>query len=224
MSRIVGVVPAAGRAERLQPLTGSKETLQVGGRPVFHYIVERLRTAAVDEIRVVTRPEKRDVIEQADLLGLRVVEAVPETLALSILAGVNGLGEDDVVLLGFPDSVWEPIDGFSSLLDGLDEETAVVLGLFCSSEPRRGDVVELGPGGDVAGVHVKSHEPPGDLIWGIAAARAGTLGRLRDRREPGHLFDEFAREGRARSVRFPGEFIDIGTREALERARELLGE
>ncbi|HZB36129.1 MAG TPA: NTP transferase domain-containing protein [Gaiellaceae bacterium] len=58
MTRIVGVVPAAGHATRLQPLEGSKELLEIGGRPVFDYLVERLRAGGAEEIRVVTRPEK----------------------------------------------------------------------------------------------------------------------------------------------------------------------
>ena len=188
---------------------------------MLHYVVERLRAAPADEIRVVTRPEKRDIVEEANALGLSIVAATPETLALSVYAGIDGLADDDVVLLGFPDSVWDPVDGFRQLLTVLEDGTAVVLGLFRSDEPQRGDVVQLR--GDVAGVHVKSPDPPGDLIWGIAAAGAGTLRRLRDYREPGHLFDELARAGLVRSVRFPGEFIDIGTKEALERARALLG-
>lgn len=224
MTRIVGVVPAAGRAKRLQPLAGSKEMLGVGGRPVIDYVVERLRATSADEIRVVTRSEKRDVAEHAELLGLTVVRANPETLAQSVLAGIQGLAEDDAVLLGFPDSLWEPVDGFCRLLEGLDADTAVVLGLFRSGEPKRGDVVELGPGRRVARVHVKPADPLSDLIWGMAAGRAGALTGLRDHDQPGNLFDEVARRGRARAVLFPGEFIDIGIKEALERARQLLGQ
>jgi NDP-sugar pyrophosphorylase family protein len=224
VGRLVGVVPAAGRAERLQPLAGSKETLAVGGRPVLEFIVERLRTAPIDEIRLVTGADKRDVIELAEVLGLTFVEAAPETLSESILAGIDDLAEDDTVLLGLPDSIWQPVDGFVRLLDALDADAAVALGLFRSTEPTRGDVVELGPDDEVLRVHVKPADPPGHLIWGMAAARFAALEALRDHDQPGFLFDQLAREGRVRSVRFPGEFIDIGTKEALERARAFLGE
>jgi hypothetical protein len=44
---IVGVVPAAGYATRLQPLAGSKELLQVRGRPVIDYLLTRLESLAV---------------------------------------------------------------------------------------------------------------------------------------------------------------------------------
>lgn len=195
----------------------------MGGRPVLDYIVERLRVASPEEIRLVTRPEKADVLAQAGALGLSVVEAKPETLSASLLAGLAGLAADDVVLVGLPDSFWEPVDGFAALLEALTPDADVVLGLFRSSEPARGDVVEVAPAGRVLAVHVKSRTPPGNLVWGAFAARASALNGLHDHAEPGRLFDLLARGGRVRAVVFPTEFLDIGTREALARARELLG-
>lgn len=215
------MLPAAGRAERLQPLTGSKELLEVGGRPVLEYAVERMRVAAPDEIRVVTRPDKVDVQDHARALGLAVVEAEPETLSESIAAGTAGLAAEDVVLIGLPDSIWHPVDGFAELLRNLSPAADLVLAVFGSSEPERGDVVDVADG-VVRGVAVKPREPAGDLVWGAVAARARCLAGLRLHREPGHLFDELARNGRALAVRFPGEFIDIGTKEALARARREL--
>lgn len=217
--KVVGVLPAAGRAERLQPLAGSKELLEVGGRPVLDYAVERMRAAAAGEIRVVTRPDKADVCKHAARLGLDVILAEPATLAESIRTGVGGLEPDDVVLIGLPDSVWHPLDGFAQLVHALEPGTDVVLGVFRSSEPERGDVVDIGSDGSVHSVTVKPAGPAGDLVWGAVAARAGALAGLDRHAEPGHFFDELARAGRARAVRFPGEFVDIGTKEALARAR-----
>jgi glucose-1-phosphate thymidylyltransferase len=218
--RVVGVLPAAGHAERLQPLNGSKELLEVAGRPVLEYAVERLRAASPDEIRVVTRPDKDDVRRHAAALGLTVVEAEPATLAQSVAAGVAGLAPDDLVLIGLPDSVWQPVNGFALLLGALMPGVDVVLAVFRSREPERGDVVDVGPDGRARSVAVKPEEPAGNLVWGAVAARAGALAGLGRHREPGHLFDELARSGRALAVRFPGEFIDVGTREALARARK----
>jgi glucose-1-phosphate thymidylyltransferase len=217
--RLVGVLPAAGRAERLQPLDGSKELLEIGGRPVLDYAVERLRAADPDEIRIVVRPEKDDLLERARALELTVVEAEPDTLAESVLAGVAGLARDDTVLVDLPDSIWEPIEGFRLLLGALRPGTDVVLATFSSAEPERGDVVETDADDRVTAVHVKSPEPPGDEVWGAVAARAGALGGLTRHAQPGTLFDHLARDGRVHAVRFPGEFLDIGTKEALARAR-----
>jgi NDP-sugar pyrophosphorylase family protein len=212
------VIPAAGAATRLQPLEGSKELLEVGGRPVFDYLVARMRAAGADEIRVVTRPDKPDVSAHATRLGLSVLEAEPPTAAASVATALYGLDDEDTVLIGFPDSIWEPVDGFARLVR---EPGDLVLGVFSSPEPERSDVVEL-DGAEVRAVHVKVPDPPGNLIWGAATARREALDGLEASAELGHHFDRLARSGRARSVVFPGEFLDIGTWEALARARSLL--
>ena len=220
--RVVGVLPAAGRAARLQPLVGSKELLELAARPVLDFAVERMRAGGAAEIRVVTRPDKGDVRTHAHELGLTVVEAEPQTLAESIAIGAEGLAPDDVVLIDLPDSVWEPVHGLAALVEALEPGTDAVLAVFRSTEPERGDVVEIDRDGEVHGVSVKPPRPAGDLVWGAVAARASALSSLRRHRDPGQLFDELARGGRVRAVRFPGEFIDIGTNEALARARKEL--
>jgi NDP-sugar pyrophosphorylase family protein len=192
--------------------------LPVGGRPVLEYVLERMRLAT-SEIRVVTRPEKADVAEHARSLAAVVVEGRPATVAESIRLGCGGLGRDDVVLLGFPDTIWESEDGFLQLVEALDDTTDVALGCFRSAELERSDVVVAENDGTVRAVQVKPADPAADVIWGCAAAHAAALDALRRHGEPGHLFDELARTGRVRAVRFDGEFVDIGTREALDRLR-----
>jgi dTDP-glucose pyrophosphorylase len=216
--RIVGIVPAAGYATRLQPLEGSKEVYRVGGRPLMDYVVERMRAVPCDELRVVTRPDKRDVVEHCAEIGANVVEAAPATLAESIALGVEGLGDDDVALIGLPDTIWEPTDGFAQLLAELDPETDVVLGLFTSAEAERSDVVLVEPSGVVTGVEVKPQQPATNLIWGCAAARVSALTGLELRAWPGEHFDQLARAGRARGVNLGDDYLDVGTRDALTRA------
>jgi glucose-1-phosphate thymidylyltransferase len=214
---VVGVVPAAGGAVRLQPLSCSKEVLPVGGRPVLDYLVERMRAAPCDEVRVVVRPEKRDVAERAAALGARVVEGHPPSVADSLLLGMEGLAPDDVVLFGFPDSIWDPVDGFARLLAELGEEREVVLGLFSTHDLERSDVVVLGEPDRITEIHVKPERPPSELIWGCLAARVGALAGLRGFTEPGRYLDGLARAGRVHGVRFGTQFVDIGTPEALAR-------
>jgi dTDP-glucose pyrophosphorylase len=216
-SRRVGVLPAAGHATRLQPIPCSKEMLVVGGRPMLEHAVARLRAAEPDEIRVVTRPQKPDVVEHARRLGARVVLGEPPSLAASVALGADGLAPDDVVLLDLPDALWEPRDGFTHLLGRLNEETDLVLGVFPVDEPERSDVVALGGGDRVEAVEVKPAQPRSSLAWGCAAIRAHALSSLPRHAEPGHLFDAVARSGRAAAVCFPARFVDIGTRESLAR-------
>ena len=220
--KVVGVVPAAGRALRLQPLPCSKEVLPVGGRPVLDYLVERMRAAPCDELRMVTRPEKRDVVERATELGALVVEGHPPSVADSLLLGMEGLARDDVVLFGFPDSIWEPVDGFAQMLGALGEEGEVVLGLFSTRELERSDVVALDKLGRVTEIHVKPRHPPSELVWGCLAGRVSALEGVRGYDEPGAYLDRVARERSVQAVRFGTEFVDIGTPEALLRHADVV--
>ena len=213
--RLVGVVPAAGYATRLQPLAGSKETYRIAGRPVMDHLIERLRRAGCDDIRVVTRPEKTDVIAHAEELRLTVVPARPASVSTSLLAGLEGTGGDDIVLFGFPDTIWEPIDGFVRLLDPLDD-FEVALGLFPGREPQRSDVVEFAESGLVTSVEVKPPVPKSDWIWGMAAARRRSLAELSMHPEPGAAFGSMCIRGTVVGVPLSGPFVDIGTPEALD--------
>jgi dTDP-glucose pyrophosphorylase len=208
---LIGIIPAAGLGTRMQPSDGSKEVLPVRGRPVIDYIVERMLAARPDELRVVTRPEKDDVEKRARELGAAVITGRPASVSESILLGATGLRPADRVLVGFPDTIWEPGDGFVQLLAALSGDVEVALGLFRTAELTRSDVVTVSDG-RVSGVHPKPEEPVSDLVWGCFAARAGALRGLAHHREPGHHFDELARAGRAvAAVDFETRFVDVGT-------------
>jgi NDP-sugar pyrophosphorylase family protein len=200
-------------------MSGSKEALDVRGRPVLDYLVERMRAAACAELRVVTRPEKRDVIELAGAHGATVVLGRPESVAESLLLGADGLEPETTVLFGFPDTIWEPVDGFVRLLERLSPGIDAALGLFRTPDLMRSDVAVLGEAGLVTAVQVKPEQPASDLIWGCAATTAGVLRGLRDVPEPGLLFDHLARAGRVAGVYLSDRWLDVGTPEALLRAR-----
>jgi glucose-1-phosphate thymidylyltransferase len=215
---IAGVIPAAGRATRLQPLAGSKEMLAIGGRPVIDQLVDRMLAASADEIRIVTRTDKRDLVEHIGVLGAVLVEGNPASVGESVALGLHGLEPDDVVLLGFPDVLWEPADGFVQLLAALGDMDAA-LGLFRTSELARSDVVVLDGSGAVTGIAVKPERPPSGLIWGCAAIRRQALAGLEQYAEPGDLLNRLARTGRVRGVHLSDSWLDIGTPEALAKAQ-----
>jgi NDP-sugar pyrophosphorylase family protein len=219
----VGVIPAAGYARRLQPIDCSKEVYPVGGRPVMDFVIERMRAAPCSELRVVTRPDKRDVIEHSARRRAVVVEAEPESLAESFLAGIEGLADSDLVLLGFPDSIWEPLAGYARLLEFRSSGWEVALGLLGSSELTRHEPVVFDGSGQVLGIEFKPEHPSSVWTWGLAVAPAGTLRALRGETEPGSLFDRLAGEGRVGALPLPGIFFDMGTPEGLRKAQEALG-
>jgi NDP-sugar pyrophosphorylase family protein len=183
------------------------------------HLIERMEVVQDAELRVVTRPDKRDVIEHARRRGATVVEGYPATAAESVLLGARGLSHDDVVLIGFPDSIWDPLDAFVRLVAVLERhaETKAVLGLFDCAELERSDVVSADGGGRVIQVQVKPDRPRSDAVWGCAAVRAGTLAELERYSEIGHLLDDLAQHALVRCVRFDSDFVDVGTPAALAR-------
>jgi glucose-1-phosphate thymidylyltransferase len=213
---VVGVIPAAGHATRLQPLQGSKEIVIVDGRPLIDHLVERLRLAPCDEIRVVARPEKEDLLAHVREVGLVPVLAYPGDVTESLRAAVEGLADDDRVCFGFPDTIWQPLDGFARLLSRLEGGVELVLGLFRGADLSRCDVVTL-RGEKVVAVDVKPSRPGSPWIWGCAAATTRLLRELDDP-EPGVSFDRLCREepGRIAGIPLADEFADLGTREAFD--------
>ena len=185
------------------------------------YLLARLSMASPDAIRVVTRPEKVDVIDYARSRGLTVLLAEPHTVAESLATALAGLPPRAIVLFGFPDTLWEPPDGFVALRGVVEEGTEIALGVFNGREPERSDVVVLDEAGTrVASIHVKEPNPRGRLVWGCLAARGGALDGVAAFAEPGHFLDGLARAGRVAAVDFGAEFFDVGTPEALAAAGE----
>ena len=216
---VVGVIPAAGYASRLQPIAGSKEVLAVNGRPAMDHLVERMRLAPCTGLRVVTRPEKVDVVEHAASLGAEVVQGHPATLAESLRLGIEGLAPTTIVLFGFTDSMWTPVDGFARLRQTLESRAAgVVVGLFETPHPERCEIVSVGLDGTLAGILFKPSHPPSNVMWGCFAARASELAGLERFAEPGLFLDDLCRTRAVQTVRL-GEYLDFGTREALDVAR-----
>jgi len=178
-------------------------------------VVARMRIAGCDDIRVVTRPDKQDVIAYAGSAGLDVILSSPGSVSESVLAGVEGVGNDRIVLLGFPDTIWEPPDGFRRLVEVVERGWDVALGLFMAPEPDRSDVVTVTSKGRVSSVQVKPSSPSSSLIWGCAAARRDALEELRLHPQPGFAFDALGRRGKVAGCFLSDSWVDIGTPQAL---------
>jgi NDP-sugar pyrophosphorylase family protein len=215
-SDLVGIIPAAGYATRLQPLEGSKEMVRISGRPVMDLLLQRLRVAGCRDVRVVTRPEKSDVIRYATDQGVTVVLGRPRSVSHSLLAGVAGIKGDAIVVFGFPDTIWFPVDGFVPLVKRVEAGSDVALGVFNGLDPRRSDVVRIDEAGRIRRIEVKPPSPSSSLVWGCGASRMETLSAVADYDEPGDYFDTLCDEGRVAGVLFRGPFVDIGTRAALK--------
>jgi len=180
-------------------------------------LLERMRRGGATRIRVTTRPEKEDVVELARAEGLEVLLAHPETVTESLLAAVEDVPDQAVALVGFPDTLWEPVDGFVPLVDEVRGGEPVALGLFVVPVDRRCDAVERAADGRVEGVEVAPNGCATGLTWGILAARVSALRGLAGWDEPGRYFDSLARQALVAGVELEGPYEDVGTRAALAR-------
>lgn len=179
----VGLIPAAGRAERLGPLPCSKELLPIGFRETprgpapkvaGHYLLERFRTAGVRRVFMVLHESKQDVPryfgtgEIADValayLSIPGSRSVPETLDRAF-----PFVEESIVALGFPDVIFEPADAYAPLIARQAATGAdLVLGLFPAERFRSTDMVELGEDGRVVRVEVRPESTALRYNWLIA--------------------------------------------------------
>lgn len=180
---LVGLIPAAGRAERLGPLPCSKELLPIGFREtpkgpvpkaVGHYLLERFRAGGIRRAFMVLHESKWDIPryfgsgEMADValayLSIPGSRSVPETLDRAY-----PFVQDSLVALGFPDVIFEPVDAYARLVErqaatGSD----LVLGLFPAERFQATDMVELGPDGRVLRVEVRPEKTWLRFNWLIA--------------------------------------------------------
>jgi glucose-1-phosphate thymidylyltransferase len=183
MTNLIGLIPAAGRAERLGPLPCSKELLPIGFRETprgpapkvaGHYLLERLRAGGVRRAFLVLHESKGDVPryfgtgEIADValayLSIPGSRSVPETLdrAFPFVA-------EAIVALGFPDVLFEPVDAYAPLIARQAATGAdLVLGLFPTERHRTTDMVELDAEGRVVRVEVRPESTALRYNWLIA--------------------------------------------------------
>jgi glucose-1-phosphate thymidylyltransferase len=237
---IWGVIPAAGRGSRMQPLAFSKELLPVGSRvddgferprAVSEYLVERMIVAGADKLCFVISPGKTDILEYygSRIWGAEIVYVVQQHaggLCDAVFCALPLVRADESVFIGLPDTVWSPIDGFSQLPDDV-----LSFLLFPVEHPELFDAVVTREDGTVEEILVKQIGASSSWIWGGI-------------RMPGHVFhslhalwcqpgrgDEYlgtlvnawiAQGGRAVGVRAGQAYVDVGTLNGYRAAIHLL--
>lgn len=242
---LLGLIPGAGRAERLGPLPCSKELLPVGFREtangpvpkvVGHYLLERFRAGGIRQVFMVLHESKWDVpryfgsgeVAGVDLAYLSIPgsRSVPETLDRAYPFVRHAM-----VALGFADVIFEPVDAYARLLERQAATGAdLVLGLFPAEKFQTTDMVELSPDGRVARVEVRPESTSLRFNWLIAVWTPAftdllheTVGKASP--EAGELQigavvqAAVARGFHVQGVEFPqGSYRDIGTPAELAAA------
>lgn len=235
-----GIVPAAGSGTRIQPLAFSKELLPVGSRredgverprAVSEYLVERMILAGADRICFVISPTKSDILRY---YGSRFgpahvvygVQPEPRGLCDAIFQAAPLVAPADTVLIGLPDTIWFPEDGFLALPDG-----RLALLLFPVDRPELFDAVVTAPEGRVLEVQVKQPAPASFWVWGALKMPGAILHdlhrlwceRARQDEYLGTLINAYlAHGGEAFGTRAGQAYVDVGTLNGYREAIRLL--
>lgn len=235
-----GIVPAAGRGSRIQPLAFSKELLPVGSRldrgverpcAVSEYLVERMIAGGADKICFVIAPGKSDILEYygghyGAASTAYVVQPQAAGLCDAIFRALPLVGENEPVLVGLPDTIWMPQHGFRELPD--DRLSFL---LFPVDDPSAFDAVVTDGEGHVLEVQVKAPDARSQWIWGAFKMPARVLRDLHGlwvRREGrdeyiGTLVNAFIAEGgEAVGVRAGRSYVDVGTFDGYRAALAML--
>jgi glucose-1-phosphate thymidylyltransferase len=233
-----GVIPAAGRGSRIQPLAFSKELLPVGSmsndgveRPcaVSEYLVQRMILGGADKICFVISPGKSDILSYfgdryGDAQIAYVVQPAAHGLCDAIFRANCVIGEESV-LVGLPDTVWFPEDALATLPDS---ELSFLL--FPVEHPEFFDAVVLQVE-DIIQIQVKHKSPESHWIWGAFRMSATgfrdlhALWEARARRDEyfGTLVNDYlARGGRAKGIKAGQSYVDVGTLHGYRTAMTLL--
>ena len=240
---MIGIIPAAGAGQRMQPLGCAKELLPVGSRvvdgverpkAVSEYLVERMIAAGAGEICMVVSPEKSDIIKyyaERDLNAeiFYVIQPRPSGLCDALFRATRFARRHEQVLVGLPDTIWFPEDAFLQALDFGQADVNLVL--FPSSNPSAFDAVVCDDRGDVLEIEVKKSAPASHWIWGAIAARGACFERLQqlwERRSRGDeyfgdLLNAFLATGHAvHGSRCGTVYMDVGTVEGYRAAQDYM--
>jgi glucose-1-phosphate thymidylyltransferase len=236
-----GIIPAAGRGSRIQPLAFSKELLPVGSRrdngadrpcAVSEYLVERLILGGADKICFVISPGKSDILEyfgdHYDSAKLAyVVQPEASGLCDAVFRASTVIGDHDDVLVGLPDTVWFP----KAALQTLPNADLSFL-LFPVEHPEFFDAVVL-DGDNVQEIQVKRTDATSNWIWGAFRMSAAgfrdlqLLWRQRSCRDEyfGTLVNAYLKAGgHGIGVKSGESYVDVGTVTGYRTAMALLAD
>ena len=241
---MIGIIPAAGAGQRIQPLGCSKELLPVGSRladgverpkAVAEYLVERMIAAGAEQICMVISAEKDDIVRYfaereyaAEIFY--VVQQTPRGLCDALFRAEPFARHHDRVLVGLPDTIWFPENAYRP---AVENDADVELVLFPVTDPSAFDAVLCDDDGVVLSVEVKEAAPHSCWIWGAVTASGRGFHDLRLLWEArhrcdeylGHLLNAYMAAGNPVHGTRSGEiYMDVGTLAGYRSAQDYLRE
>jgi len=254
-TEVIGIVPAAGKGRRLAPYPLPKELFPIGhqiievdGQPqkrpkvVSQYLIEAMAAVGLSRLFIIIGPGKLDIVEYyryGENYGVPIAyifqsEAKGMPYALDLVT--PWLKGNETVIMGMPDTIFEPRDAFQRLLSAHQAwESDLTLGLFKTDSPQKFGMVGLDNDYNVIEHADKPHTTHLRWLWGIACwgPRFATLmhevlethvlaSAERKGREVvfGDIIDFALNAGlRIKGLPFEeGRYTDIGTYEDLRQA------
>lgn len=237
---MIGIIPAAGAGQRIQPLGCSKELLPVGSRvidglerpkAVAEYLVERMIASGAQQICMVISSEKSDIVRyfaERDYAAeiFYVVQKTPRGLCDALFRAEPFCRQHERVLIGLPDTIWFPENGYRTVLD-----YDVNLLLFPAADPSQFDAVVTDEFGWVEEVQVKKPDARSHWIWGAITASGAAFTALRHLWEARHREDEYmgtllnafiAAGNPVRATATGEKYMDVGTVGGYHAAQDYL--
>ena len=240
---MIGIIPAAGAGQRIQPIGCSKELLPVGSRVVHgverpkavsEYLVERMIAAGATQICMIISAEKTDIVRyyaerdyKAEIFY--VVQQSPQGLCDALFRATPFATHHDQVLIGLPDTVWFPENAYRLPLERNAADVNLVL--FPVAEPRAFDAVVCDAQNYVVKVEVKQADAHSHWIWGAVATTGNAFHALQLLWESRHRCDEYlgsllnayiAAGNPVRGYHVGESYIDVGTFEGYRQAQDFL--
>jgi len=235
-----GLIPAAGLGTRIQPLAFSKELLPVGSRlcdgierpkAVSEFVVERMLRAGVDKLCFVISPGKADIVRYygsgiGDAQICYVVQPDAQGLCDALFRALPLVRPDEAVLVGLPDTVWFPEDGYTHL-----EGEVLSFLLFPVAHPELFDAVLCDDAGRVQQIQVKQEGAATHWVWGGFRLSGRVLSELHalwvergcSDAYVGTLVNEYiSRGGEVRAARAGSSYFDVGTLDGYRHAMQSL--
>jgi dTDP-glucose pyrophosphorylase len=235
-----GLIPAAGRGTRIQPLGFSKELLPIARRmdngterprAVSEFLVDRLIAGGATKLCFIISSGKSDILEYfgASVKGIPtcyVLQPEPAGLCDALFRALPLIHPAESVAVGLPDTIWFPE---TALAHVPDDQLSFLL--FSVSRPELFDVVITDADGTVRRIDVKPHNPQSSWIWGafkmpgLVMSDLFDLWKARERQDEyvGTLVNAYLSQGgRAAAFPFGTDYVDVGTLDGCRQAALLL--
>lgn len=228
-----GIVLAGGTGSRLFPLTKvtNKHLLPVGNKPMIYYPIEKLTTAGIDEILIVTGTEHMgDVVNLLGSgrdFGCRFTYKVQDEaggIAQALGLAENFVDNDSMtVILG--DNIFEA--DLKKAIRNYPDEGAQIL-IQKVEDPERFGVAEL-EGDKIVGIEEKPDRPKSDFaVTGIYMYDAKVFDLIktlepskRGELEITEVNNDYIKKGKMKYSVLDGWWTDAGTPESYKLANQL---